>query len=94
MSRKPPKMDMIGMEGCGYLRMYYYSALHPLVDLCIIYVYIGKIGRSKDVTCTRAARRFYTTPQINAQKRSPQAMGAFFILRRGFGGKVKKKAGF
>lgn len=58
MSRKPPKMDMIGTEGCDYLWMYYYSALHSLVDLCIIYIYIGKIGRSKDVTCTWAVRRF------------------------------------
>lgn len=81
------------------------GSVRLLVDVllfCIVFtgefVYniynIGKVGSLEDVTCTRAVRRFYTTPQINAQKRSPQAMGAFFILRRGFGGKVKKKAGF
>lgn len=42
MSRKPPKMDLIGTEVCGCLWMYYYSVLHSLVDLCIIYIYIYK----------------------------------------------------
>lgn len=34
--------------------------LYSPEDLCIIYIYIyiGKIGRSIDVTCTRAVRRF------------------------------------
>lgn len=62
-----------------------------------VYIYIYKYRENWKVErCDMhpGGTPFYTTPQINAQKRSPQAMGAFFILRRGCGGKVKKKAGF
>lgn len=95
--RNEQKTAQNGYDWNGRMRMFV-----DILLFCIVFtgefVYniynIGKVGSLEDVTCTRAARRFYTAPQINAQKRSPQAMGAFFILRRGFGGKVKKKAGF
>lgn len=37
MSRKPPKMDMIGTEVCDCLWMYYYFPLYSPENLCIIY---------------------------------------------------------